>query len=865
MSLKAGDKLGPYEITGALGAGGMGEVYRARDPRLGREVAIKVLPTALSKDPDRLRRFEQEARAAGALNHPNILVIYDTGTHDGAPYVVSELLEGETLRERLKGGAIPPRKAVDLAIQIAHGLAAAHEKGIAHRDLKPENIFLTRDSRAKILDFGLAKLAEQPALPGQMTALPTIPDKTAPGVILGTVGYMSPEQVRGEAADHRSDIFSFGAILYEMVCGERAFQKGASVETMTAILKEDPPDLASRNASVPPALERVVGHCLEKRREDRFQSTRDLAFALEAISSPSEVSGPARVAGEDLGLPARRRALWAGVAALAIVGAALAAYVLGGRGAKALVPVFHTLTFRRGWVHSARFAPDGQSVIYAASWDGTPFQVFSVRPGSPESRPLELPPADVFSISNSGELAISLGHHFIGGFISLGVLARTPLGGGAPRELLENTQWADWGADGTNLAVVRTEGGRNRLEYPIGKVLYETAGWISSPRVSPQGDRIAFLDHPVQGDDGGQVAVVDLAGKKSTLSDNWLSEWGLAWSPDGREVWFTATKVGNARALYAVSLSGRERLILRAPGALTLHDVGRDGRVLLTRETWRLGISALPPGMTQERDLSWFDWSLLRDLSADGRTILFDETGEAGGTTYGVYLRKTDGSSAVRLGDGVAMALSPDGKWALAIVRTQPPQLVMLPTGPGEARTLERGHLERYHWAAWFPDGQRVLIAGNEPGHAVRCYVQELKGGEPKAITPEGVATVMGSHSLSPDGRWLATVDVEQKVVLYSVEGGQPRPALGVAAGERPSAWSADGHSLYVYRRDELPARVYRVDFTTGRRVLWRTLTPSDPAGLQAVMSIQITPDAKSFAYSYARDLSDLYLVEGLK
>ncbi len=843
----------------------MGEVYRARDSRLERDVAIKVLPESFARDADRLRRFEQEARAAGSLNHPNILTIFDIGNYDGSPYVVSELLEGATLRERMRDGPLPARKAIDLAKQMAKGLAAAHEKGIVHRDLKPENIFVTRDQRVKLLDFGLAKLADPGMQDQPMTALPTTPAHTAPGVVLGTVGYMSPEQVRGRAADYRSDIFAFGAILYEMLAGQRAFQKDSSVETMNAILKEEPPPSGLTALHVPPALERVVQHCLEKQPEDRFQSTRDLSFALEAISSPSEVSGAVHATAERIVPAAPRLRLWLAVAILAIVAASSAAYILGKREAKAPEPVFQTVTYRRGWVHAARFAPDGQSVIYAASWDGSPFQIFSIRPGSPESRPLELPAATVFAISKSGELAVSLGHHFVGGFISLGTLARVPLGGGAPRELLEDIQAADWGPDESNLVIVRAGQGQTRLEYPAGKILYETAGWISNPRMSPRGDRIAFLDHPVQGDDGGAVAVVDLTGKKSELSSGWLSEGGLAWSPGGSEVWFTATKVGNARALYAVSLSGRERLILRVPGTLTLHDVLADGRALVARETWRLGISALPPGANRERDLSWLDWSLVRDMSADGKTLLFDESGEGGGSTYAVYLRKTDGSPAVRLGDGTAMALSPDGKWALAIVHSQPPQLVTLPTGPGEARTVKRGPLERYHWASWFPDGKRILIAANEPGHAVRCYVQNLEGGEAKAITPEGVGVYLSPHALSPDGQWIATTDVEQKVLLFPVAGGQARPIPGLEAGERPSGWSADGHSLFVFRRDELPARVFRVDITTGKRVLWRELMPPDPAGLQAIISIQITPDEKSYAYTYARDLSELYMVAGLR
>ena len=292
MTLATGMRVGPYTIAQLIGSGGMGEVYSARDTRLERDVAIKVLPASVSTDADRLRRFEQEARAAAALNHPNILAAYDVGSHDGAPYVVSELLRGATLRELVSSGALPSRKAVDYAAQIASGLAAAHEAGVVHRDLKPENLFVTHDGRVKILDFGLAKLAEPPAFAAGQTLLATRKVDTLPGAIVGTVGYMSPEQVRGKTVDHRSDIFSYGAILYEMLSGARAFTGDTPADTISAVLKHEPPPFASLNLSVPTALDRIVQHCLEKDPADRFQSTRDLLFALVALPHHSSSSSP---------------------------------------------------------------------------------------------------------------------------------------------------------------------------------------------------------------------------------------------------------------------------------------------------------------------------------------------------------------------------------------------------------------------------------------------------------------------------------------------------------------------------------------------------------------------------------------------
>src|SRR3989442_2316338 len=290
-TINAGKTIAQYAIVSKIGEGGMGEVWRARDTKLGRDVAIKVLPAAFSENSERLRRFEQEAQAAGALNHPNILVIFHIDTHDGAPYIVSELLEGETLRERMAGAALPQRKALDYALQIARGLAAAHEKGIVHRDIKPDNVFVTNDGRAKILDFGLAKLTGASDGIQPQSEVPTRRVDTDPGTVVGTMGYMSPEQLKGQPADHRSDIFSFGAILYEMLSGKRAFRGDSMAETMSAILREDPPDLSETNKTISPALERVVRHCLAKNPAERFHSARDLPLAIENLSGTATISG----------------------------------------------------------------------------------------------------------------------------------------------------------------------------------------------------------------------------------------------------------------------------------------------------------------------------------------------------------------------------------------------------------------------------------------------------------------------------------------------------------------------------------------------------------------------------------------------
>jgi Tol biopolymer transport system component len=859
MTLSAGARLGPYEILAPLGAGGMGEVYRARDERLKRDVAIKVLPASFSTDADRLRRFEQEAQAAGVLNHPNVTAVYDIGTHEGALYVVTELLEGGTLRSRLASGPLSTRRAIEYAVQIAHGLAAAHEKGIVHRDLKPENLFVTKDGRLKILDFGLAKLThpEKPGVP--LTEIPTQSAGTEPGIVLGTVGYMSPEQVRGRPADVRSDIFAFGAILYEMLSGRRAFQGDTSADTMTAILTKDPPDLAQANREIPPELDRIVRHCLEKNAPERFQSAQDIAFDLEALSG---ISGAGAVAAVPAPVARRARLLPILVSAAVVLGAVVG-LLAGKRVWDRPPPSFHQLTFRRGQVDSARFAPDGRTILYSASWEGKPVEVFTSQVETPESRRFGLLGATLLAVSRSGELAVSLGSRVASAAIHTGMLARMSIAGGAaPREVLEGVQWADWAPDGESLAIVRDVGPVNRLEYPIGTLLYQTTGWISHPRVSPRGDRIAFLDHPVKNDDGGMVAVVDRKGNRETLSKVFAGLQGLAWSPSGNEVWFTGAVFG-IRNLYSVTPSGRERVRARLAGTLTLHDIARDGRILLGRETWRVGAFGVFSGEEKERDLSWLDWSLARDLSLDGKTFLFGEEGEGGGAGYSAYLRQTDGSPPVRLGEGAPESLSPDRKWALTIVHPlSDTQLVAYPTGAGELKRFSRDGLE-LKIADWSPDGKRIVFSASEPGRGVRIYMRDFFEGKPRPVTPEGYQ--MFRHGVSPDGRSVIATGPDQRVYLYPLGGGEPTLLPGSIPGDIPDRWTTDGHAVYVHRRDQMPAKVFLLDVTTGRKELWKELIPADAAGVTQISIVLPTADRRSCVYSYLRQLSDLYVVEGLR
>jgi len=864
MTLPTGARLGPYEILAPLGAGGMGEVYRARDPRLSREVAVKVLPSSFSSDADRVRRFEQEARAAGVLNHPNVTAVYDIGREDESLYVVSELLEGETLRSRLGGGALAPRRATDYALQIAHGLAAAHEKGIVHRDLKPENVFVTKNGRVKILDFGLAKLTQPEAGgPGQ-TNLPTVAG-TEPGVVLGTLGYMSPEQVRGYPTDSRSDIFSFGAILYEMLSGRRAFAGDTAADTMTAILMKDPPELTETNRVIAPGLDRIVRHCLEKNPEERFHSAHDLAFDLTALSGDS-IAAPA--------VPMMSAAPRKAAARFLLPAVLLAAGLMLGFFAREALrksepPSFARLTFRRGTVWNARFTPDGQTVVYSAAWEANPVEVFLTRPESPESRPLGLSKASLFAVSSAGELAVMLRARTLAqGYQRFGTLARVPLAGGSPREVALDVRFADWSPDGKDLAVARAFGmqGRSSIEFPIGKVIYESPNRIVHPRVSPDGRSVAFFETKGRAA-GWSITVVDVSGKKKTLTEGWKDWWNLAWSPDGKEIWFAAPEAAAASgtsSLHAVTLGGRYRLVARMPGTLELHDISREGRVLLARVDYRAIVMVRAAGEPKERDLSWLDGSRAADLSPDGKTLLITESGEGGGPNQSVYLRNTDGSAATRIGEGEGYALSPDAKWVLSESGARPPKLVLLPAGPGTPAPLEIRGFAGFYWGSWFPDGKRLLVGGNEAGKGPRLYALDLPQGRPRPISSEGLEVNRFGNAISPDGRFVAATDSSRRLVLCSTEGGEPRPVPGVEPGDLALRWSEDGRSLYTHRAGELPARIWRLDLATGRKELVRELAPDDPAGVTSIETILLTPDGGSYAYSYAQNLSDLYVFEGL-
>ncbi len=862
MTLQAGVWLGPYEILGPLGAGGMGEVYRARDSRLDRDVAIKVVPPSVADNPEAVARFERESRAVAALSHPNILTIYDVGQSSGHPYSMMELLEGETLGTRIAHGPMPVRKAVDIAAQIARGLAAAHDKRIAHRDLKPENVFLTPTGGVKILDFGLARST---AAQSELTRVesPTMAPATTPGTVLGTVGYMSPEQVRGEPTDHRTDMFSLGCVLYEMLTGHRAYRRDTAAETMSAILRDDPPDPGTFDVNVPPAVLRTLRRCLEKRPQERFESARDLAFALESsVDSSSTSTGTA--------LPPVRNRRWVAAAAAALV----LGIVIGFAGARmtrtgstaaldSTGPQFRQLTFDKGTIRDGRFTPDGQSIAYGAAWNGQPLKIFMARADSPESAPLSLPDARLLSISKTGELAISLGHTY-DGWVGEGTLARTSMLGTAPRVMLEHVREADWNPDGSNLAIVRRMTGFERLEYPVGKVLYQTSGFISHIRFSPTGDRIAFADHPVYADDAGAVSTVDLDGHRTVLSEGWLSVHGLAWTRDGTEIWFAANKGAavSGDGVYAVTPTGRLRAVLVGPSRYNVLDISSDGRVLIGHERDERIVEALMAGSPVPIDVGLRSNSSSLWVSEDGKSVAIADQSTS---SYEAYLLKAGATTPVHLGPGMPTAVSSDGRWALGLP-VEGHTIFVHPTGPGESRMLPNPDRIIFNMVGW-QDAMHIVGFGQKSGERSRGYVQDLGGGPPRPFTPEGVTANVArwwSLPIAADGARVVGADEHGTPMIYRLDGSPPEPIPSLAAGEVVVQWTSDGRGLIVAHGDGLPWVVERLDLSTGARTPATTIRAHDPAGLRQSM-FAISRDAKYYVHSYSRMLSDLLVVSGLK
>jgi eukaryotic-like serine/threonine-protein kinase len=861
MPLGPGTRLGPYEIQSALGAGGMGEVYRARDTRLQRDVAIKALPAAFSSDQERLARFEQEARAAAALNHPNILAVHDVGTDDGSPYIVSELLEGETLRERLDGGALPVRKAVDYAIQIAHGLAAAHEKGITHRDLKPENIFLTADGRVKILDFGLAKLTqEEPPLAG-VSVLPTTPLHTLSGVVLGTIGYMAPEQVRGQQADHRSDIFGFGAILYEMVSGQRAFRGQTAADTMTAILKEDPPDLHAADRHISSGLERIVDRCLEKNPGARFKSADDLAFALDALSIQSGATGALDAAAA----PGKReRVAWAllGVALLTIVALSIPA-VLHLRERPVPNPEVRLELTTPATTQPLHFAisPDGRRLVFVASGEGGQ-RLWQ--------RPLDAVTALPLNGTEGAEYPFWSPDSRTVAFFASGKLKRVDIAGGPPQIVADapTGRGGTWNRDGTILFAptnvsplvrVPASGG---APQPVTKLDPLHVGSHRFPQFLPDGRRFLFF---AQGNPEGQgIYLGSLDGADTTRLTS--AEAAGAYAEPGALVFMQqSTLVVRGLDVATGRLTGDPVTVADRVGydtfnlgGFSLSDVGR---------------LAYRTGGAERRQLTWFDRT--------GKMV-----GVAG---------EPDGNGLL------TPVLSPDGK-RIAVTRNVQNNVdvwIMDVLRGGATRFTFDAAVDQL--SVWAPDGTRIAFVSNRKGF-YDLFLKSLSGasaeelllaspytklptdwsldgrfllyqfGDPKTGWDLAVLPMTGDRKpivvvstpfeerggqFSPDGRWVAYQSNESgrfEVYVQQFPGPGGKWQVSTAGGTDPR-WRPDGKELFFLAPD---AKLMAVPV----RASGSTFDAGSPAALFQTRTVVGGTANLTSQYAVARDGRFLFNVQ---
>jgi hypothetical protein len=768
-----------------------------------------------------------------------------------------ELLEGQNLRERIGGRPMTARKTLEIAAQVARGLSVAHEKNIIHRDLKPENIFVEPDGQVKILDFGLAKLMPPPGSEADQTRQQRLSQGlTQPGTLVGTAGYMSPEQVNGGQVDHRSDLFSFGIILFEMLTGKAPFRRPSMVETMHAILKDEPPELGPE-LRLTPVLERTILRCLEKDPRQRFQTASDLLFNLEGTSLVHTSSMTQHYAT----LPRRAVPGWA-AKALGVAGALLLAggAFLVGRGLREPDNLsYHRLTYRRGTVQDARFSPDGHTYVFGLAGDGRPSQILVGRTDGVGARPLDLPPGTrILSISSTGEMALL----FCKPGEAEGTLALAPLSGGAPREVLEHVFAADWAPGGQEMAVLRSgPDSRYVLEYPIGHKLYDgppiTPALMDFPRVSPRGDRVAFLEHLGIGKE--TLTVVDLKGQRTDLVHGGCDS--LQWSADGKQIFFTYHYADDRKELRSVTLSGRQRVLDTQLGRNRVLDVSRSGRLLVGQSIERNSLLFIGPSDPVERDLSWLTTSGLADLSANGERLLLGETLEGTGPG-GAYLRRTDGSDALRLGDGDPLALSPDGKWALVLSTDSHKTLGLFPTGPGTPRVLCRD--VRADWALFVEGGRQVLLGGMGPDGQFRAYLQDLTGAPPRPWP--GKATPEAYCIVSADGAKVALGPMNGKLALFTAAGKPLGEVGGLQDGDYPIQWHISGHSVFLANLTALPARITLLDLDTGKRQPWKTVGPLDRSGVEQIKNISVTPDGKSLAYSFVRVLtSDLYLTDPIR
>jgi Tol biopolymer transport system component len=856
MPLAPGQSLLHFRLVDKIGEGGMGEVWRAVDTTLDREVAIKVLPAAFAAEPERMARFEREAKVLASLNHPNIAAIYGFPESGGLRFLAMELVRGEDLSQILARGPLPIREALDAAKQVAAALETAHDSGVIHRDLKPANVKRTPEGQIKVLDFGLAKALETASPNTGRSATVTSAGSVA-GMILGTASYMSPEQARGQAVDRRTDLWAFGCVLYEMLTGGKAFD-GATVTDVLASVVRGEPDWEKLPAATPLSVRRLLRRCLEKDPKKRLRDAGDASLLLEedaddAKTAPVPVVRPGRTP------------LIAAIAIAALVVAAALGWWTAHRGANGTASreiVFHRHTFARGMMRAARFAPDGRTIVYSAAWDGPPIKLYLARTDSNETTPVVMPPGELLSVSKTGEMAVALGLSYAG-WVGDGTLARASLLGGSPREIIPHVRAADWSPDGSELAFVHRVEGFDQLEYPAGKVLHKTAGYICDVRISPDGERIAFADHPVWADNRGDVAVVDRSGHKTVLAHDFAALIGLAWAPRGDEVWFTGVRGDHTGfALHAYDLAGHSRVVHSSISPIELFDVAADGRVLLGGHRNERQVLAVLAGFTEPRNLVVSgESSLARYVSPDGRMALISNHLPK---EYETYLVRADRPGATRLSAGDGMAISPDGTTAVS-VSADAKTMLLSPLGMGPTHAVPNPDALSYEGIPiWLPDGKRIVITGRRGSEPSRGYVCDVASGAAKPFGAPGVHwDSFGGPPHSPDGKQVVLQDANGTLLRWPVDGGEPLSIPGLVAGDDPLAWTDDGAALFV-GGSTVPIVITRLDLATGKRTLWKTISPSDAAGLRYT-TVTISPNGKFWAMATAKLLTDLFVVDGLR
>jgi len=842
----------------------MGEIYRARDPRLGREIAIKVLPSELASDPDRLKRFEREARAASALSHPNIITVYDVGTTGSVSYMAIELIDGKTLHDLLAPGPLPIRKLLDVAAQIADGLATAHEAGIIHRDLKPRNVMISRASLVKILDFGLAKipvtssdsLANSHSATGEMG--------TAAGLVLGTADYMSPEQARGLPLDFRSDQFSFGAVLYEMATGRRAFGRATLADTLTAILQQEPTPVAQLRPDAPPPLRWIIERCLAKSASDRYASTRDLARELQALKDHvGEISG-------EMAIPAAaprsgRRVVPILVAGIVLLSAAVLWLMSSGQRHPPGEPNFRRLTFRRGLVAKALFAPNSKAVLYSAVWDGEPPRTFLKMPESTSlDRSLEAESQIPMAYSEDGSQALVVLGPSRATRDLTGTLAWSPALGGKPRLVLENSGWADWARHRHLLAVVHDLGTERRIEIRssdgnLERTVFRTAGGISFLRFSPREDWLAFFHHTSTGDPAGEVRVVATDGKSArALTPRFAFCRGLAWNARSSEVWFTISGDGTtAGGLRAVTLSGKSRAVYSLPGDFILQDVSPGGDLcLLISSESRTALMLRRAGGTPQ-DFSWFNQTFVTDISPDGKFLLFYDGGLE--VPFGSWMRSIDGGDAVRLGEWEDPKFSPDGKWIVALTPTRlgPPQILLHPNGPGQTRQLTSSPAS--HWRPSFAGKQTILFTRVE-GDKKEIWRMNTDGTGSRAVVAGCDWPVANETADS----FVCVGEDQRSLFVHQLEGGQGRLVYSLPTVERfrHARWNDQGDRILAVTDR---GRLLELSASRPLLVSEEQLPLPESEMNSTLFTAALTGRGTLQAYSVGRFASSLYLVAGLQ